>query len=413
MPTDYSTFADELIATDIISDPWLEGRERFRLEPVMLSAATYDRFAAAGEAIGRAYDELAAIVLDNPALLDDYFHLTPYQKLMWLASRGRWHGIARLDLFLLGDGSVRICEMNSDTPSGEAETVIFNAMRHRFHGAARDPNAGFETMFIAMALEQYAAAAGPPQRPLSIGLLYPTDLPEDLSMIALYRRWFESRGHTVTLGSPFNIYPTDDGRVALFDTPIDLMIRHYKTDWWGEREPAWSDEEPYLDPLPIDSELRLLLDADARGATVVINPFGAVLTQNKLTMAFMWDHLDLFTEESRRAITGTIPETRRLDLVRDDLVRSEWVLKSDYGCEGDEVVLGPAVDDAIWQASLDAATEQRWTAQRFFQAQPDADGAIANYGLYLIAGRAAGIFTRLSPAATDYTAVIAPTFIEG
>lgn len=411
--SDYAAFAQELYETGIISDPWLEGRERFRLEPVILAEEPYARMCAAAEGIGRAYDELAGLVWRNPSLLDDYFHLTPYQKLMWLASGGRWHGIARLDLFVLADGSVRTCEMNSDTPSGEAEAVLLNSLRHRFHPDAADPNAKFGERFIAMILAMHEASTGAvgAAQP-SIGILYPTDLPEDLSMIALYRRWFEARGHSVTLGSPYNLHRTPEGGVALFEHPIDIMIRHYKTDWWGERIPAWNDEEDYDDPDPLEIPLRLILDADAAGTLTVVNPFGAVVTQNKLTMAFLWNEADGFSPESQQAIRSFIPETHRLcDLDPAALAKDEWVLKSDYGCEGDEVVIGRDVGDDIWRRSLEAAIPERWIAQRYFEIMPDGSGMSPNYGLYLIGGRASGVFTRLSPRSTDYHAVVPPTFI--
>lgn len=411
----YAAFAQELYDTNIISDPWLEGQERFRLEPVVLDEGLYARIKEAGEAIARAYDELARIVWERPELLDSYFSLTPYQKLMWLASEGRWHGIARLDIFLLADGSIRTCEMNSDTPSGEAEAVLINSLLHRSHPELIDPNSEFEERFISMVMELYTTSTPEPKEgSLSIGIVYPTDLPEDLSMIALYRQWLERQGHRVTLGSPFNIAAAPGGRVALLDTPIDVMIRHYKTDWWGERIPAWSDEAAYDDPLPIDLPLRLILDADATGRLTAVNPFGAVLTQNKLTMAFMWDNLELFSEESRRAIESYIPETRRLrDMPVTALVKDEWVLKSDYGCEGDEVILGRSVDETIWNASLGAAKPDRWIVQRFFEAAPTERGEIPNYGLYVIGGEAAGIFTRVSQQATDYCAVVPPTYVRG
>jgi glutathionylspermidine synthase len=410
----YAAFAQELYDTNIISDPWLEGQERFRLEPVVLPGSLYERICAASEGIARAYDELARIIWERPALVDSYFSLTPYQKLMWFAAEGRWHGIARLDIFVLADGSIRTCEMNSDTPSGEAEAVIINNLLHRHHPDLADPNTRFEERFVEMVMGVYASgAAFPKEGPLSIGILYPTDLPEDLSMIALYRRWFERRGHTVTLGSPYNVAATESDRVALFDTPIDILIRHYKTDWWGERVPAWSDEEEYNDPEPIDLPLRLLLDADASGRVAVINPFGAVVTQNKLTMAFMWDNLELFSPESRETITTYIPETRRLcDVAAAELAKDEWVLKSDYGCEGDEVVIGRSVDDTIWSTSLAAAKPERWIVQRYFEAAPIEGDQVPNYGVYVIGGQAAGIFSRLSSHATDYGAVVPPTYVR-
>jgi hypothetical protein len=39
-------------------------------------------------------------------------------------------------------------------------------------------------------------------------------------------------------------------------------------------------------------------------------------------------------------------------------------------------------------------------------------GGHANHGVYVIAGRAAGLFTRLQPDATDRRAVCAPTLVR-
>jgi hypothetical protein len=101
----------------------------------------------------------------------------------------------------------------------------------------------------------------------------------------------------------------------------------------------------------------------------------------------------------------------------EDLNRDEWVLKSDYGCEGDSVICGPFVKPSDWQLALATAIPEHWIAQRFFEVAPVEDGqggeaALPNYGVYLIGGRAAGFYTRLSQKATNYASVTAPTFIS-
>jgi len=430
----YGEFARMLYATNMLSDPWLRGKERFRLQPVMLSQEQAERLSIAAERVGALFNEVSEIVLDHPELLDEFFGLTPFQKAMWLASEGRWHGIARVDLFLCADGAIRSCEMNSDTPSGEAEAVLLNQLLHPFHSNTIDPNTNFPEQFWQMLVASHQARltadsglriADSSQSPhpsispslsQSMAIIYPTDLPEDLSMIAIYKTWLEERGCRVTLGSPFNLGLDKQRRVTVMGEPVDLILRHYKTDWWGEREIVWTTQAEFLDPDPLDRELLLLLEAENEGRVTIVNPFGSVVTQNKLAMALMWERQELFSAEAREWIAELIPETRRAtEIDLHQLKREEWVLKSVYGCEGDSVICGAFAKPQDWQLALTTLIPRHWIAQRFFEVAPLRDlpePMLPNYGVYLLGGKAAGFYTRLSSKATDYTAVTAPTFIS-
>ena len=63
----------------------------------------------------------------------------------------------------------------------------------------------------------------------------------------------------------------------------------YKTDWWSERTPVWLDGEPYEDARPFAAQLEVLLRAALERRAVVIDPFGAVVAQNKRLFAWMYD----------------------------------------------------------------------------------------------------------------------------
>ncbi len=406
----YNELAAALLKTGIISDAWLNGEERFRTQPIIISQQTYAQLCRAAESIGKVYHELAQLVWNNPTYLDDFFHLTPFQKLMWLSSGGAWHAIARLDTFIANDGCIQICEMNSDTPSGEAEAVILNQILQQEN--LINPNEQFERTFCDAVLRCYHQSVSEIKPAPTLGVVYPTDLPEDLSMIELYRRWFESRGVKVVLGSPRNLGKNSRGDITLFETEVDIVYRHYKTDWWGERESAWLDGEPFEDSEPLATELLWLIEAEREGKIAIVNPFGSVLTQNKLSLAFLWTHLEQFSPENQNAIRAYIPETLRVcdALEKASLQKNEWVLKSDYGCEGDEVIIGNHVSEEIWNASLQKANPHRWILQRYFDAIKDDRNT--NYGIYLVAGRASGIFTRVAKQATDYSAQCAATFLK-
>src|SRR5262249_3475849 len=106
--------------------------------------------------------------------------------------------------------------------------------------------------FCAM-VEAVARTVG--RREPSVGILYPTEMPEDLSMVLLYRQWFEERGWQVALGSPFNLRRFGGGRAGLFNAPCEAFILPYKTDWGrsGGRSGRPSRKFPTPSHLPISS----------------------------------------------------------------------------------------------------------------------------------------------------------------
>jgi hypothetical protein len=412
---EYARFAGRLTASGLVTDPWVDGSPRFRAAPLPLARADHDAMARAAEDVAAVLDELCRIVGAEPALLDSFFALTPVQKLMWLASAPLWHGIARADVFLrAGDQPPVVCEVNCDTPSGLAEAACLGGL-YAAEGFA-DVNADLGPRLLAV-LARFAARVRrqPAAGPATVGIVYPTEMPDDLGLVALYRRWCEQAGYRVVLGSPYNLQRVPGGGVALFGRRCDVVLRHYKTDWWGERLPLRNDEEPFADPDPLTEPLAALLDAELRGDVAVVNPFGAVLPQNKRAFAFCWEALQRFTPEAQTTIRAAIPFSLRLEAAdRGTLLaeRDAWVLKSDYGCEGEEVVIGRDTPQEAWAGLLAHAIPRRWIAQRRFDARRDEAGRVANHGVFLAAGCAAGLYTRLSVGATDGAAISVAPVIE-
>jgi glutathionylspermidine synthase len=248
----------------------------------------------------------------------------------------------------------------------------------------------------------------------SAAIVYPTELPEDLSLVRLYKRALEERGVPVVLGSPYNLAHGARG-LTLFDEPVSLVMRHYKTDWWSERQGAWDDEE-VPDAAPLDGPLEAVLAATLESQACVVNPFGAVLPQNKRSMAFMWEQIHRFSRRSQDAIKKLVPMTSRLEAFhkeRLDSQKDDWVIKSDYGAEGDEVVVGRWVTDDEWRACLAHARPSRWIAQRYFHAKEGPNKESVNHGVFVLAGEAAGLYTRVQTGPTDETALSAPALVEG
>jgi len=218
----------------------------------------------------------------------------------------------------------------------------------------------------------------------------------------------------VVLGSPYNLGLDARGVPTLFGTPCPVILRHYKTDWWGEREPVWTDEEPFDDSGPLKAQLGALLDGLIEGRCVVVNPFGAVLPQNKKAMAFMWERIELLSPSAQATVRAHVPYTVRLEaLHREQLAaeRAAWVLKSDYGCEGSEVVIGRRCTQEQWEEAVALAAPGRWVAQRYFEAEENAAGETLNLGVYLVGGEAAGLYCRVQAGMTDAHARSVPCLV--
>lgn len=407
----YDAFARRIVQDGVLTDPWLAGAPRFREEPVFVTAALQRALYEASEEVAAVYDEACRIAADDPDLIDQFFGLTPYQKAMWLASAPLWHGIARADVFVTDEG-LAFTELNSDTPTGEAEAVVLGQLVASAHEGAKDPNADLGARYVAM-VEALAAHELAADAPRTVAIVYPTELTDDLSLVRLYRRWFEAAGYRVVLGSPYNL--TQDARgLVLFDAPFSIMLRHYKTDWWGERASAWEDEQ-IADADPLDGPLRAALSASVEGRCAIVNPFGAVVPQNKRAMALMWEHIHRFSPHARDVIARHIPVTARLETMHEEQLfaqREEWVIKSDYGAEGEEVVVGKHTTDEEWRRAIAHARPGRWIAQRYFAPHVDASGASVNYGVFVIAGEASGLYTRVQRGPTDDTAVSAPVLVR-
>lgn len=412
---EYELFARQLQESCMIGDPWYDGHEIFHAAPMLLTRNFLSGMYQEATRVGQIFDELCRIVIAEPELLDSFFRLPPFYKLMWLASEGFWHGFARMDLFWLEDGRFQIAELNADTPSGQIEAILPAQLLAPHAHDLVDVNAQYEERFWDLCRSVHEARCGK-ERPLRrVLILYPTDLAEDNPLIRLYQKWFVARGLEVELGSPFNLQRTEEGGIAVFGKPIDLVLRHYKTDWWGERPRIFDDEDEVPDPEPLSRELLTLLDAERKGKVSVVNPFGALLPQNKRSMAFMWEEMHRFSSAGQAAIRDLIPETRRLEGFDPELLKREkdlWVLKSDFGCEGDEVLVGAFTTAETWQRCIEHALPGIWVAQRFFRIRPFA-GALPNYGVYLIAGQPAGVLVRLAEpgVTTGHDARVVSAFV--
>lgn len=377
-----------------------DGRYRFRGDVHELSPEAMARMQAAALGLVQAIDEAIRWIVERPELLRDYFHLPDAWARMATDGAPWWHAFARLDVFWTADARIQICEINADTPSGQTDMWALHAVL-----ADGDdfvvPGRAYQTQL--MALINRLVMRAPPQGGAPVfALVYPTDISEDLDLVRAYSAMARTYGFEVVRGAPQNLETDAAGDLWLFGRRVDLLLRHYKADWWGERRRVWFDSPPIPEPWPL-AILDAVLRSEREGRVCIVNPMGALLAQTKTMFAFLWDHLEQWSADTRALIEAAIPRTRRLvDCSLEVLCaeRERWVLKSDFGCEGGEVVVGRHRTPEAWRIALKLAIPERWVVQEFFEIEALADGALPNFGMYVVGGEVAGLYTRVNAPST-------------
>jgi glutathionylspermidine synthase len=403
-------FLAELATGGLIDDPWLGGELRLDATPVVLSATVAAQVAEAACAVALMLDTAVPRAAAEPAWLGR-LGLDPTLAAIACLDAPRWLGLARADVFLCGNGPAQVCELNCDTPTGLAECCELARIATARYPHLADPSAALPQRWLAMVRMALPSGLDQPV----VGIVDPTDLPEDLAHVRLLTRWLESAGCRVVRGSPFNLHACPGRRVGLFGSPCDVLVRHYKTDWWAQRRSAWRDEPPPPCAGMLGREIALIADAMDAGTVTVLNPWGAAIAQSKRALALPWEQSEWFPPAILEAVRRHLPETRWLDTMSHDRLlaeRGEWVLKSAFGCEGEEVIMGIDTDAARWHETLRRADPTQWIAQRAFTPRRDADGHLANHGVYLIGGAPSGIYTRCSVGPTDRRAYSRPTLLH-
>src|SRR5262249_24850503 len=111
----------------------------------------------------------------------------------------------------------------------------------------------------------------------------------------------------------YNLERAPNKRLTLLGAPIDVVVRHYKTDWLGEREPVWLDEAAPLDDGPLLGPSAHLTPAAPQKPAPIANPLGAMVPQNKRAFALLWELLERLPPKAAAAVRRHVPFTARLE----------------------------------------------------------------------------------------------------
>ncbi|HWA73888.1 MAG TPA: glutathionylspermidine synthase family protein [Polyangiaceae bacterium] len=281
--------------------------------------------------------------------------------------------VMRFDFHWTRDGW-RVSEVNADVPGGYCEASHFSAlMAEQVPGtrAAGDP-----TRALVDAVVQSVGGRG------LVALTNAAGHMEDHQVMAHLASALRERGLDSQVASLPQL-SWSEGRASLAvgahaPRALAAIVRFYQVEW--------------LARLPRSSDFGCLF---VGGRTPLVNPGLAGLCESK-RFPLVWDELSAPLPTWRRLL----PETRALGeapYATDD----GWLIKSSYCNTGDTVSMRAAMTSAQWARRVFFArlNPSAWVAQRRFVTEPvfDEQGALFPcIGVYVIDGRAAGAYARMS-----------------
>lgn len=384
------------------------------LRPVFLSPQDEERVRRAAEVIARLGERVAALALEDKALLAQ-FHLRPEEeRLVRLpAGRGPASTASRVDAFLLPD-SLKFTEYNGESPAGSGYTETLAEI--------------FRAMPVMKAFTKRFEVHS---YPLSARLLD--------ALIGTYRDWGGTGSRPQMLITDWKEVPTWSEfeilkeRFEKLRVPV-VLADPRQLDWDGKKLTAKGKKIDFVyrrvlinDIVARSRECEALVKAYEAQAVCMANNFRCKIPHVKAFFAVLTEEKNakLFSAEEREVIQQHVPWTRVVEDVKTDYHgkpialleyirknQSELVLKpsDEYGGAG--VTLGWETDAKKWEEVIEAALPGKgqgcWIVQEKISMRRgefpyigannkvEFKDMLVDFAPYLFRGKLAGFLTRLS-----------------
>lgn len=273
--------------------------------------------------------------------------------------------VMRFDFHVTDEGW-KLSEVNSDVPGGYIEAAGFcSLMAQQYPGCipTADP--------IAVLIEAWKrrAVTNDP-----LGLVHATAYTDDRQVMVYLQRRLKQAGCACRLLSPEDIQ-WSDGHARAGADRLAGLFRFFPVEWLPNlRGSQWRN---FFLPT----------------ATPQMNPGHAAISQSK-RFPLTWNALSVPLTAWRRLLPECRPWQPGLG--------PDWVSKPNFGRVGDGIGIDGVTTDAEWKVirKSQSAKAAAWVAQRRFRAvafpTPGGPGYPC-FGVYVIDGRAAGIYGRIAP----------------
>ncbi len=304
--------------------------------------------------------------------------------------------VMRIDFHPSAEGWT-MSEANTDVPGGFNEAAGFTRLVEGHYPGLE--MAGDPGKALAEAVARRITSGG------RVALVHATAYTDDHQVMIYLSREFESRGLQPVLLAPDQLRWTPEGIPSAacdwFSGSVDFIVRFFPGEWLPNlsRSSGW----PWF---------------FGAARTPIANPATALLTQSK-RFPLVWDELDTPLPTLRQLMPETVHPPRAA-WQKDGF----WVVKPAFGRVGDSIGMRGVTQPKAWaKIARQVRRHPRfWVAQRRFEPVAVETPEGPRYpciGVYVIDGRAAGIYGRIAPkplidhTAQDVAVLIRPNKIKG
>jgi glutathionylspermidine synthase len=293
----------------------------------------------------------------------------------------------RFDIFERADGGLAALEYNCDKPAGQREIWAGEEIRP----ARGNLNRGARARFRRALASAWRRESGGARRRPRLAILCDPAHREEFRLAYLFGGEARALGWEWDVVDPHTLM-VENGVAVAYGRPVDIVLRHYPTE--------------FLHELPAASAL-------LESSVLWLNDPRAIVAQAKSGFAALWTLLRdgrWLTRAEAALVDRFVPPTGLASQIgwldRARARPEDWVLKPVLGRYSERVVLGALAASEEWQAALDTAEAAPgdWIVQAFVPPRrrwlPSAEGGrpgYVNWGVYLAAGRPAGLCPRFQP----------------
>lgn len=374
-------------------------QEAFSLSCLKLPQRLADELYSASEGLLRVFSQTLELVLTKPELLGPVLGIAePLLSLVVCRQTSSLGLLGRLDWVLDQQNKPQLLEYNAETPGGLLESTGLNklvAEAYRQDGLGRDANLGLSKLiqqeFIRI-IQDFSQ-----QRPIKtigfVSSIYSEDWQHTLCLYNLVKDLLP--GTEFMMGEPSGLHG-EDGKLWLYNTPLDALYRYYPLDW--------------LEAFPG------VLEALGAQGTLSINPVHTYILQSKAFLALVCKLSinNFYGPEEQQLIQKYLPKTT----LSPQELENSFVIKPYYAREGQGVIFSEELEPGqlVELMEQDFVFQDRVHIQQLGLDVYHAQGEVRTpvfpvIGVYTVGSRAAGIYTRAGARITCKEAVYLPTFI--